>query len=119
MKKLQVLALYSNEIGLLQNVHHLKKLNVLRVGMNRLKSRDDIVYLRKLPNLRTLSLRGNALCDDPDWTSYAKALLPNLIYLEFQAIMPEEREKAVARHQVSCNMEFGVTNVSYADFMNA
>jgi hypothetical protein len=26
---------------------------VLRVGMNKLKSRDDIVYLRKLPNLRS------------------------------------------------------------------
>jgi Leucine-rich repeat (LRR) protein len=50
---LQVLALYSNEILLLQNIHHLKNLNVLRVGMNKLKSRDDIVYLRKLPNLRS------------------------------------------------------------------
>ena len=50
---------------------------------------------------RTLSLRGNPLCEDPDWSSYVKALLPNLIYLECQAITADDREKATARHQVS------------------
>ena len=59
---------------------------------------------------RTLSLRGNPLCDDSDWTSYVKALLPNLIYLECQAITADEREKATARHQVSF---FCVRSVSF------
>ena len=84
---------------------------VLRLGENRLRGRDSIVYLRCLPNLRTLSLRGNPLCKsdpddsdgeedgDNDWRGFVMALLPKLIYLECHNITAEEREAASTRHQ--------------------
>ena len=40
----------------------MEKLNVLRIGNNKLSSREDILYLRRLRNLRTLSIKGNPLC---------------------------------------------------------
>ncbi len=53
-----------------------------------------------LLSTRTLSIKGNPLCDDPDWVSFVKALLPNLVYLECKAINIEERERAIIKHQV-------------------
>jgi len=138
LRKLEVLALYGNAISKLENLDHLKELKVLRVGCNkykrkrnfitalfecRLTSKDDVVYLRRLPNLRTLSFRGNPICEtigggggvsDDDnasadsagdnnsagnWETFAVALLPNLSYLECRSVTQEMREAAVAAHQ--------------------
>ena len=63
LNKLQVLALYRNEIRKLENLDHLAELNVLRLGNNKITTRDDIIYLRRLKALRTLSLKGNPFCD--------------------------------------------------------
>ena len=78
----------------------MEKLSVLRLGNNRLNSRDDILYLRKLRNLRTLSIKGNPLCTTEDWKSFTISLLPHLSFLEIHPISAEERDKAALRYQV-------------------
>jgi hypothetical protein len=99
-KKLQVLALYQNEIGKLENLEFLTDLSVLRVGNNKLACRDDILYLRRLRGLRTLSIKGNPICNTEEWMSFTVALLPNLAYLEIHPISQDEKDKATARYQV-------------------
>ena len=97
LKRLQVLALYQNQISKLENLDHLPHLNVLRIGKNKLSNRDDILYLRRLKRLSTLSVAGNPLCKSEGWEDYVKALLPNLICLESHNI--KNRDLATARYQ--------------------
>ena len=73
----------NNQLCRLENLHHLQRLKVLRVGDNRLSRREDVVYLRKLGALRTLSIKGNPLCqEDEDCKGFVTAMLPKLVYLE-------------------------------------
>ena len=76
-------------------------LSVLRVGNNKLSDRKDILYLRKLKALRTLSIKGNPFCHTEEWRNFTVALLPNLSYLEISSISPDEREKAIGKFQVN------------------
>ncbi len=56
--------------------------------------------MRRLPALRTLSLKENPYCEsDEDWRGFVVALLPSLVFLEYHTIKKEEREEATARHQ--------------------
>ncbi len=40
-------------------------------------SQDDIIYLRQLPGLKTLSIKENPYCEaEEDWQGFIMALLP-------------------------------------------
>jgi hypothetical protein len=99
LKKLEVLALYANQISSLENLDHLAALSVLRVGQNALADRADVVYLRRLCALRTLSIKGNPVCDETDFEGFVLAMLPDLCYLECHFVSSERHEAAVQRHQ--------------------
>ena len=60
------------QIDKLEKLDHLSHLSVLRLGKNKLSNREDVLYLRRLPNLRTLSLAGNPLCQIEHWDDYVK-----------------------------------------------
>ena len=81
----------------------MENLSVLRIGNNRLNSRDDVLYLRRLKNLRTLSIKGNPLCTTDDWNGFTISLLPHLTFLEIHPISATERDKAALRYQVFCS----------------
>ncbi len=87
----------------MENLDHLEGLKVLRMGRNKIASKvngftytmiqqfptlsffyfsphfsqDDIIYLRQLPGLKTLSIKENPYCEaEEDWQGFIMALLP-------------------------------------------
>ena len=67
LKKLEVLALFGNEIGKVEGLDHMADLKVLRLGRNKIAAKDEIIQLRRLPALRTLSIKENPFCSGMDW----------------------------------------------------
>ena len=81
----------------------LYKLQVLSLGYNHLSDlHGTVLYLRQLPSLQSLCLRGNQFSPVPShvgeqnnldknhhYMMYCLALIPSLIYLDYQMIMQE------------------------------
>lgn len=100
LDKLEVLALFGNQISTIENIDHLRALKVLRIGKNQISDRKtNIIYLRRLPALKTLSVKDNPFCEEPHWQDFIIAMLPNLAYLECHAISKAKREAASLQHQ--------------------
>ena len=99
LKKLKVLALFSNEIVEVENLDSLLELEVLRLGNNKICSKTAIIYLRRLPKLRTLSLKGNAVTRYKDFDGYVSAFLPNLMYYEFKMVDSRLRKSHTEKNQ--------------------
>ncbi|XP_059089736.1 dynein regulatory complex subunit 3-like [Tigriopus californicus] len=100
LDKLEVLALFGNQITAIENIDHLRALKVLRIGKNQITDRKtNIIYLRRLPALKTLSVKDNPFCEEPHWQDFIMAMLPNLMYLECNAISKAKRDAASLQHQ--------------------
>ncbi|NWW64169.1 DRC3 protein, partial [Ifrita kowaldi] len=84
--KLQDLSLYSNRISKLEHMDALQELQIFSVGKNNLTILEDVVYLRRLKNLRTLNLSGNPFCNKEHYTLFVVAHLPSLVYLDFKLV---------------------------------
>ncbi|NWI79977.1 DRC3 protein, partial [Dryoscopus gambensis] len=84
--KLQDLSLYSNRISKIEHMDTLQELQIFSVGKNNLTILEDVVYLRKLKNLRTLNLSGNPFCNTEHYTLFVVAHLPSLVYLDFKLV---------------------------------
>lgn len=81
----------------------LSKLQVLSLGHNELSDlHGTVMYLRQLPSLQSLCLRGNQFSPVPShageqnnldknhhYQMYCLAFIPSLIYLDYQMIMQE------------------------------
>lgn len=50
----------------------------------------QVEYLRPFSKLQSLTLRGNPLCDDPNYRAYVMAYLPSVIYLDYKILMTTE-----------------------------
>ena len=97
----------------MENLDALLELEVLRLGNNKIGQKAIIIYLRRLPRLRTLSLKGNPvtrylyvvkisflfttssllflqyylnLNRFKDFEGYVAAFLPQLMYYEFKVL---------------------------------
>ena len=90
----------------MENLDALLELEVLRLGNNKIGQKAVIIYLRRLPRLRTLSLKGNPvtryyvvtassllfiqyylnLNRFKDFEGYVAAFLPQLMYYEFKVL---------------------------------
>ncbi|NXO10043.1 DRC3 protein, partial [Oriolus oriolus] len=84
--KLQDLSLYSNRISKIEHMDTLQELQIFSIGKNNLTILEDIVYLRRLKNLRTLNLSGNPFCNGEHYTLFVVAHLPGLVYLDFKLV---------------------------------
>ncbi|NXJ20035.1 DRC3 protein, partial [Dicrurus megarhynchus] len=84
--KLQDLSLYSNRISKLEHMDALQELQIFSIGKNNLNILEDVVYLRRLKNLRTLNLSGNPFCNKEHYTLFVVAHLPSLVYLDFKLV---------------------------------
>ncbi|NWY14577.1 DRC3 protein, partial [Aphelocoma coerulescens] len=84
--KLQDLSLYSNRISKLEHMDTLQELQIFSVGKNNLTILEDVVYLRRLKNLRTLNLSGNPFCNKEHYMLFVVAHLPSLVYLDFKLV---------------------------------
>ncbi|NWR47687.1 DRC3 protein, partial [Regulus satrapa] len=84
--KLQDLSLYSNRISKIEHMDALQELQIFSIGKNNLTILEDVVYLRRLKNLRTLNLSGNPFCREEHYTLFVVAYLPSLVYLDFKLV---------------------------------
>ena len=95
LTKLKVLALFSNQIVEVEALETLQELEVLRLGNNKITNKkvkethlcgnqlflfEVVIYLRQLPKLRTLSLKGNPVANIKDFDGYVAAFLPKVIF---------------------------------------
>uniref|UniRef100_A0A8C4UA26 Dynein regulatory complex subunit 3 n=1 Tax=Falco tinnunculus TaxID=100819 RepID=A0A8C4UA26_FALTI len=97
--KLQDLSLYNNRISKIEHMDMLQELQIFSIGKNNLTTLQDVIYLRRFKNLRTLNLIGNPLCDDEQYTLFVVAHLPDLVYLDFRLVCDTMREVAVLKYQ--------------------
>ncbi|NXB00963.1 DRC3 protein, partial [Cnemophilus loriae] len=84
--KLQDLSLYSNRISKIEHLDTLQELQIFSIGKNNLTILEDVVYLRRLKNLRTLNLSGNPFCSKEHYMLFVVAHLPSLVYLDFKLV---------------------------------
>ena len=72
-----------------------KFLEILDLGNNRLKDLSkQVAVLSKLLYLRNLNLKGNPLCEEPDYRLFVIHSLPGLETLDMHTITDGERQKA-------------------------
>ena len=100
---LRDLSLAHNLIHSVGGLESLCSLQVLSLGYNSLSDlKDTVLYLRELPRLETLCLKGNEFSPVPphdedkgegelfrNYQTVCLAYLPNLIYLDYQMILKE------------------------------
>uniref|UniRef100_A0A8C8ASX1 Dynein regulatory complex subunit 3 n=1 Tax=Otus sunia TaxID=257818 RepID=A0A8C8ASX1_9STRI len=97
--KLQDLSLYNNRISKIEHMDTLHELQIFSIGKNNLTTLEDVIYLRRFKNLRTLNLGGNPFCDDEQYMLFVVAHLPDLVYLDFKLVSDTTREVAVLTYQ--------------------
>nr|XP_025951070.1 dynein regulatory complex subunit 3 isoform X2 [Dromaius novaehollandiae] len=99
--KLQDLSLYNNRISKIEHMDALQDLQIFSIGKNNLAILEDVIYLRRFKNLRTLNLAGNPLCDNEQYAPFTVAHLPELVYLDFKLVSDTMREAAILKYQYS------------------
>ena len=72
---LEDISLFSNKIEKIEGLEQCTKLNCLSIGNNLIKEPDNVIYLREFRHLRLVNLKGNPICDDPDYKSVVIAHL--------------------------------------------
>jgi Leucine-rich repeat (LRR) protein len=101
--QIEDLTLYKNCISKLSGLDNLNKLNVLSIGSNKLKSLEDSVdYLRKLRNnLQVLRIDNNQFqrSRSTEYKKYIIARLKSLMYIDYELIEKEERNRAYEDHK--------------------
>ena len=117
LTKLKVLALFSNQIVEVEALETLQELEVLRLGNNKITNKkvkethlcgnqlflfEVVIYLRQLPKLRTLSLKGNPVANIKDFDGYVAAFLPKVIL----ATSMRTREQRLFQKQINVKYSF-------------
>ncbi|XP_057631667.1 dynein regulatory complex subunit 3 [Chionomys nivalis] len=97
---LEDLSLSNNRISKMDSLDALVKLQVLSLGNNQISNIMNVIYLRRFPCLRTLSLSGNPIAEAEEYKMFIYAYLPDLVYLDFRRI-DEQKEMAKIKHQYS------------------
>lgn len=95
------LNLNNNKIISIQHgISNLSKLQILSVSYNSLTNINELKYLRKFNDLRSLCIKNNHFANYTDTTSLNElymliyAYLPQLKYLNYSHIDPQQRERA-------------------------
>lgn len=80
---LKELRLNHNQITALPSVmRQLPQLEIIDMGNNQLREYADVEVLGELPNLHSLNLKGNPLCDKTDYKQHIKTMVPTLRVLD-------------------------------------
>ncbi|XP_049808232.1 dynein regulatory complex subunit 3 [Schistocerca nitens] len=98
LTKLEILSVYENNIKKIENMDQLINLKLFSIGRNRIDGRDSVVYLRRFPLLRSLTMEGNPCSQEDDFTEYIYACLPMLMYYHYRFIYPHEKEAAKKKY---------------------
>eukprot|EP00126_Sphaerothecum_destruens_P004896 Sdes_comp18440_c0_seq1m8363 len=93
------LSLFNNQITNLAGLEGLKSLKVLSMGNNNVSSLQQILLLRKLPQLKCLNLAGNPICNPQnEYEAFVISYLSKLKYLDFRMIDESMRKEALILH---------------------
>uniref|UniRef100_F6UPM5 Dynein regulatory complex subunit 3 n=1 Tax=Monodelphis domestica TaxID=13616 RepID=F6UPM5_MONDO len=98
---LEDLSLFSNRISKMDAMDTLVKLQVFSIGNNMIDNLLNVIYLRRFPELRSLNLAGNPVCENEDYKLFVTAYLGDLVYLDFRLIDAHTREAGFAKYQYS------------------
>ncbi|XP_060219585.1 dynein regulatory complex subunit 3 [Meriones unguiculatus] len=98
---LEDLSLSNNRISKIDSLDALVKLQVLSLGNNQISNMMNLIYLRRFPCLRSLSLSGNSIAEAEEYKMFIYAYLPDLVYLDFRRIDEQTKEMAKLKHQYS------------------
>jgi len=94
------LSLHHNQIQVIEGLDKLEKLDVLSIGDNLLETvKDSVLYMRQFQKLRSLNMKGNPMCDDPDYEARVIAFLPSLRYVDWFRLSDETKVEAELKFQ--------------------
>jgi len=110
LTRLEDLTLYNNRISKIENLDGLKCLHVFSIGNNEIKDIKDILYLRKFPNLKTLNINNNPVCNEENFKQYVAAFLPNLDFLDYRLLDDQTKAAAYEKHQVQVEEQIDKDN---------
>ncbi|VDP70887.1 unnamed protein product [Echinostoma caproni] len=79
----------------------LKSLKYLSLGRNQIADLENVLYLRQFHNLKSLTLEGNPLFQEPNYHMYIYALLSGLQYLDYKRIREDMRSAAYQKYQIT------------------
>ncbi|THD27066.1 Dynein regulatory complex subunit 3 [Fasciola hepatica] len=94
------LTFYNNRIRRIENMDKLAKLQILSIGNNNLDELEDLLYLRRFPLLKSICLRGNPICEQPQYNSFLLAFLPQIVYVDYKLTKEDAKEEAYEKHQL-------------------
>lgn len=85
-----------NEIGEIgEDIEQFPNLKIFYLHGNKISNIADVVRLKKLSNLRSLTLHGNPVEDIPCYRGYVVHLLPQLLVFDFSPVIAAEKKKAL------------------------
>ncbi|XP_059476407.1 dynein regulatory complex subunit 3-like [Neocloeon triangulifer] len=102
---LERLLLHSNQIHLAENMDTLQNLRLLTLSQNQIDSFDSVIYLRRLKNLRALSMDNNPVCKEAHFQEFVLEFLPELRYYEYNLISNDQRPKESKFKQLLAKVE--------------
>lgn len=94
LTQLTDLSLCDNRIAQLEGLEAQRGLEVLSLANNRLRGVDQLRKLRGFKQLRVLCLKGNPLCDEDDYQVTLLAFAPQIRYLDYARVDPEDARRA-------------------------
>ncbi|XP_068980797.1 leucine-rich repeat-containing protein 51-like isoform X1 [Bombus flavifrons] len=84
-----------NEIEqIADDITHFPNLKIFYLHGNNISDINDVVKLKKLSTLKSLTLHGNPIENLPYYRGYIVHILPQLTTLDFSAVLSTERKKA-------------------------
>jgi len=94
------LTLYGNAIEILEGLTGLPALTCLSIGKNRLQDLDAAArYLRRMKQLRMVTLAGNPLCKHPGYESVVLSHVPFLRFLDHRLVDSGRASRAAQEHR--------------------
>ncbi|XP_032683276.1 leucine-rich repeat-containing protein 51-like [Odontomachus brunneus] len=94
--QLSWLDLSFNEISEIdEDIEQFPNLKILYLHGNKISNIADVLKLKKLSSLRSLTLHGNPVEDISCYRSYVVHLLPKLLVFDFSPVIAAEKKKAL------------------------
>lgn len=85
---------FNEIVQIADDITHFPNLKIFYLHGNNISDINDVVKLKKLSTLKSLTLHGNPIENLPYYRGYIVHILPQLTTLDFSAVLSTERKKA-------------------------
>ena len=99
LTQLTDLSLFNNSIETIEGLDTLVNLEVLSLGNNKMNDLDNLKDLRTFSKLKMLCLDDNPIVHEPEYKMIVLAFLPQLSFLDFTMVDPDEVLAAKEQYQ--------------------